>query len=87
MGSGQSLWLKNLGRVRTQAKQNELGWADFRLTHYSQIQKWWEVVCSAYLMVGLHSDVLSQSPTSSAAAEKFSEHGWWDSSGAGKKSE
>lgn len=59
--------------------KNELGWADFRLTHYSQIQKWWEVVCSAYLMVSLHSDVLSQSPTSSAAAEKFSEHGWWDS--------
>jgi SRSO17 transposase len=34
--------------------KNELGWADFRLTHYSDIQKWWEIVCSTYLMVSLH---------------------------------
>ncbi len=36
--------------------KNELGWADFRLTHYSQIEKWWEIVFSAYLLVSLHSE-------------------------------
>lgn len=30
---------------------HELGWADFRLTHYPQIEKWWGIVCSAYFLV------------------------------------
>jgi SRSO17 transposase len=34
--------------------KNELGWADFRLTEYAAIQRWWELVCSAYLLVSLH---------------------------------
>jgi hypothetical protein len=58
--------------------KNELGWADFRLTHYPQVQKWWELVCSAYLMVSLHSDVLVQFPTPDEIGEKLSEHAWWD---------
>ncbi|NER34407.1 MAG: hypothetical protein F6J93_10335 [Oscillatoria sp. SIO1A7] len=29
-----------------QAK-NELGWADFRVTDYKQIEKWWEIVTIA----------------------------------------
>ena len=33
--------------------KNELGWADFRVTHYEQIERWWEMVSSAYLMVSL----------------------------------
>src|SRR5262245_12824376 len=33
--------------------KNELGWADFRLTNYNDIEKWWEAVCSAYLMVSI----------------------------------
>jgi SRSO17 transposase len=28
--------------------KNELGWADFRLTKYQNIEKWWEIVFSAY---------------------------------------
>jgi SRSO17 transposase len=35
--------------------KSELGWADFRVTQYSQIEKWWEIVCSAYLMIGLYT--------------------------------
>jgi hypothetical protein len=35
-----------------------LGWADFQLTDYAQIQKWWEIVMSAYLLVSLHSQNL-----------------------------
>jgi SRSO17 transposase len=37
--------------------KNELGWADFRLTHDKHIEKWWEIVCSAYLMVSLQSSI------------------------------
>ncbi|OKH23912.1 hypothetical protein NIES1031_16570 [Chroogloeocystis siderophila 5.2 s.c.1] len=33
--------------------KNYLGWADFRMTHYKQIERWREVVESAYLMVSL----------------------------------
>ena len=56
--------------------KNELGWADFRLTNYCQIQKWWEVVCSAYLMVSLHSSQLGK--TSGAIEEIFAENQEWD---------
>ena len=35
--------------------KNERGWADFRVTDYAQIEKWWDVVMSAYLLVSLHS--------------------------------
>jgi SRSO17 transposase len=35
--------------------KNELGWADFRLTDYADIEKWWEIVYSAYLMVSLQA--------------------------------
>jgi SRSO17 transposase len=31
-----------------QAK-NELGWADFRVTDYASIERWWELVCCAYV--------------------------------------
>jgi SRSO17 transposase len=56
--------------------KNELGWADFRLTDYCQIQKWWEVVCSAYLMVSLHSSQLGK--TSGAIEGIFAENLEWD---------
>ena len=36
--------------------KSELGWADYRVTDYSAIQRWWELVMVAYLMVSLHSN-------------------------------
>jgi hypothetical protein len=39
--------------------KNELGWADFRLTAYKDIEKWWEIVCSVYLMVSLQTTLVS----------------------------
>jgi len=45
--------------------KNELGWADFRLTNYPQIEKWWEIIFSAYLMVSLHSEQLLKLPPQS----------------------
>jgi SRSO17 transposase len=53
-------YIGNLGKVENgivavtaveyglKLSKNELGWADFRVTNYAQIQKWWEVVMSAY---------------------------------------
>ena len=35
--------------------KDELGWADFRLTNYPDIEKWWEIVSSTYLMVSLQA--------------------------------
>ena len=48
--------------------KSELGWADFRVTQYSQILKWWEIVCSAYLMIDLYRTHL----TSFGRASKIS---------------
>ena len=33
--------------------KDQLGWADYRVTQYIQIERWWEIVSSAYLMVSL----------------------------------
>jgi hypothetical protein len=57
--------------------KSELGWADFRVTQYSQIEKWWEIVCSAYVMISLYTRsnraVNSQTPSpSSSSAKNFS---------------
>lgn len=66
--------------------KNELGWADFRVTAYAQIEQWWELVMSAYLLVSLHSQVLNNPPNQSInqvpdpIVEKFREHEWWDKS-------
>lgn len=40
--------------------KNELGWHDYRLTDYKSIERWWEVVLSAYVLVSLHADTLKQ---------------------------
>ena len=56
--------------------KNELGWADFRLTHYPDIERWWEIICSTYLLVSLHSEQLGQ--TLPQQESKFASHLWWD---------
>jgi hypothetical protein len=56
--------------------KNELGWADFRLTHYPDIQKWWEIVCSAYLLVSLQSSIFLSSDT--CIEQILAEHPHWD---------
>jgi SRSO17 transposase len=56
--------------------KNELGWADYRFTRYEDIERWWEIVCSAYLLVSLHSESLRPSPSNSQSA--FASHPWWD---------
>ncbi len=64
--------------------KNHLGWADFRLTSYEQIEKWWEVVSSAYLMVSLQfggldsSDDQDRGQAQAELLEKLSQHPWWN---------
>ncbi len=36
--------------------KNELGWRDFRLTDYKSIERWWELVMSAYLLVSIQAN-------------------------------
>ena len=57
-----------------QAK-DALGWADFRMTHYEQIEKWWEMVISAFLMVSLFADAFNDSCP--LAHQHFVRHPWW----------
>lgn len=56
--------------------KSELGWADFRLTHYPHIEKWWQLVMSAYFLVSLHSDILN--PMVAPVPDKFRQHHGWD---------
>ena len=58
-----------------QAK-DALGWADFRMTSYEQIEKWWEIVMSAFLMVSLFADQFNDSCP--LAHQQFVQHPWWD---------
>ena len=62
--------------------KSELGWADFRVTHYEQIQKWWELIMSAYLMICLHSKSFNSAVA--PISETFQEHELWDSGKGGK---
>ncbi|MBD1864507.1 hypothetical protein NC998_25445 [Trichocoleus desertorum GB2-A4] len=66
--------------------KNELGWHDYRLTEYSSIERWWELVFSAYLLVSLHADAFQHSPqlkgenatVSSSPLLPFNQHPFWE---------
>lgn len=81
---GNLYGLRNWVEYGLKQSKNELGWADFRVTDYSQIQKWWEIVMSAYLLVSLHAQVLNNTPApcvnqpTDPVVNKFREHDWWD---------
>lgn len=81
---GNLYGLRNWIEYGLKQSKNELGWADFRLTDYAQIEKWWEIVMSAYLMVSLHAPVLNHpddqglNQAQDPIVKKFTEHEWWD---------
>ena len=88
---GNLYGLRNWVEYGLKQSKNELGWADFRVTDYAQIEKWWELIMSAYLMVSLHADEFNSKNSSEEDDEidsiqsTFSTHAWWDS-GKGWKS-
>jgi len=81
---GNLYGLRNWVEYGLKQSKNELGWADFRVTDYAQIQKWWEVIMSAYLLVSLHSGSLYPQTDfqgdnqASVVVHKFCMHPWWD---------
>lgn len=81
---GNLYGLRNWVEYGLKQSKNELGWADFRVTAYPQIEKWWELVMSAYLLVSLHSQALNNPPNQGInqapdpIVENFREHKWWD---------
>jgi SRSO17 transposase len=60
--------------------KDELGWADYRLTEAASIERWWEVVMSAYLLVSLQSPVfaaLGSTQASTSLALPLQAHPAW----------
>jgi hypothetical protein len=82
---GNLYCLRNWIEYGLKHSKNELGWADFRPPDYVvQIQKWWEIVMSAYLLLSLHSQNLDNvegkgiNELTDPVVSKFREHQWWD---------
>lgn len=83
--------LGNLYGLRTwveygfrQCKQ-ELGWTDYRLTDFQDIEKWWEIIFCVYLMISFNSEVfrsLSQGSPRESESKKnttdCSNHQQWN---------
>lgn len=83
--------LGNLYGLRTwveysfrQCKQ-ELGWTNYRLTNFEHIEKWWEIIMSAYLMISLNTPAFlslnTSNITNSEASQNkidFSSHPQWN---------
>jgi hypothetical protein len=83
---GQLYSLRNWIEYSFKQIKNELGWTDFRLTDYQSIERWWELVFSAYLMISLHAQAFKDeaarntqlSSKLSAPAGEFSQHPCWE---------
>lgn len=46
------------------------------MTSYEQIEKWWELVMSAFLMVSLFADAFND--ICPIAHQQFAQHPWWN---------
>ncbi|MBD2773720.1 IS701 family transposase [Iningainema tapete] len=81
---GNFYGLRNWVEYAFKQGKNELGWADFRLTEYHQIEKWWEIVLSVYFFVSLHAQARNESfshqssESNNVEPSGFSKHEWWD---------
>ena len=68
-----------------QCKQ-ELGWTDYRFTHFQHIERWWEMIFCVYTMISLNSPVflgLNQSRQIETEVQEnsdvdFSNHSQWN---------
>ncbi len=64
--------------------KNQLGWADFRCTNYHQIERWWEIAESVFLMVSLQFEGINQLENSGNDSPdkdlllKLRQHPWWN---------
>ncbi|MEN9261527.1 MAG: hypothetical protein Q6L60_11240 [Thermostichus sp. HHBFW_bins_43] len=53
--------------------KDELGWAEYRLAHYQDIEKWWELMYHALLLVGFIGDGNRKNKTRSREEESREE--------------
>ena len=87
---------RSVGSLRTwieygfrQCKQ-ELGWTDYRFTKLEQIEKWWEIIMSGYLMISLNSKIFcslncsGSTPNSDEALTDCPHHQQWNHQGGWK---
>jgi len=66
--------------------KNDLGWADFRITDYISIERWWEVVLSAYLLISWHANQFqnlnrtqtNHTTSTSTSTIPFEKHPYWE---------
>jgi SRSO17 transposase len=66
--------------------KNELGWADFRLTDSASIERWWEMIFSAYLLVSLHAQAFKDEVARGSGqlnsrlleVAQFKQHPYWE---------
>lgn len=66
--------------------KHELGWSDYRLTDYQSIERWWELVMSAYFLVSLHADTCKtqapspadSTPEDPVPSSPFAAHRHWE---------
>lgn len=66
--------------------KNELGWHDYRLTDDASMERWWELIFSAYLLVSLHAEQFKQHHAAQDKDETqpelhplpFNQHGDWE---------
>ncbi len=84
--------LGDLYRLRTWVEygfrscKQELGWTDYRFTHFKDIEKWWEIIFCVYTMISLNSSAflalnqLAQIPTQRQKSDwvDFSNHQQWN---------
>ena len=81
---GDLYGLRNWVEYGFKQSKNELGWADFRVTDYAPIEKWWEIVMSAYWMVTLNTPPLRPEGaippelSDSMVVSLFPQHTGWD---------
>jgi len=57
--------------------KDELGWADYRLTDAHSIERWWELVMCAYLLVSLQAPALAAPPPAPQSPAETSQHPAW----------
>ena len=52
---GNLYGLRTWGEYGLRQCKQELGWTNYRLTKFPQIENWWELIMSAYLMISLNT--------------------------------
>ncbi|MBD2493974.1 hypothetical protein [Nostoc sp. FACHB-280] len=72
-------------------KKLKMNWADFRLTNYESIERWWEIIFSAYFFVSIQATYFQLSEQSNLTStslvfsssnsniSQHSQHSHWES--------